>query len=1011
MKQGRGYSALLSALVLAVVVWAPAASAAGSLRHDTAPQMRTNAVARSIWSGTELPFTVHAVAAVNPGEMSPGQRLARWFVSHRSNPVGQIEPVGATLGAQSRPAPAPEPGSTPLGARKLVGGDRGVRPRLATAGDWRASGAPRPAIPPDPQVTISQISCPAANRCFAIGSYANMVAASPGLLLRQSGAGWTATAAPLPAGAASNGFIDLNDISCSSSTQCTAVGDYSDTAGTRDQADTQALVETLHANAWTATKARLPVDADYRPVASFASVSCPTAASCTAVGSYSVSGDASPFISTEANGVWASQRAPTPSTGGGGGIFGPGPNTPGLVQVVCEATHDCTTVGYFENNNGAGALFDQESGGAWKSVSVPKGGSSFLDSVACTAPSTCVAVGGLASGDFGQQYGYAVSEKNGALTGVQTPLPSDAPAKKVLQVDLYATACSGVTCVAVGDWATGTITISGNSSDTSVGPGLPLLLTLANGKWVARDLPTDRDVQGVLNAIACPSAGACVAGGQVTQANGDTSLLLTGSGAAWSMSPVAGDPAFNHGQIVAVDCSHGCIGAGTYVDSAGNSQGLLATAAPSGWRGLEAPLPPNAGSPQSIGLQFISCTAPESCVALGTNEGRSIVVETLSGGAWSVARLPDPFDMAWASEIDPTALSCLAGQCVAIADYYTPRGEKAEILVESGGHWTASDAPYPQGTAVVLEGELATLTCPAVRSCVMGGAFLKANGQSAGWIIAGGPGSWRPYGVSAPRNQNVGNETELSGVGCVSATSCTVVGIYGSKKRALPLVVTGSGATWKVAAAPVPAKLGSLTKLNAVLRGVACTTACVATGEAYTNNGGEPGIIDAFSASKASSVVAPGSSGDSDVLLSRPSCSSTTCVIVGATEGNTSTRALVIRGWDTKWKSITPTTGKPPQGSYLGSVTCISAGDCESVGAIEADSNSENGSSQPILAHGLAGNWSLELAPVPADAEKGAGLESAYLESISCPAGGHCVAVGLYLDTSFVDQGLIERQQ
>src|SRR5437764_9468923 len=94
---------------------------------------------------------------------------------------------------------------------------------------------------------------------------------------------WTAgLKAALPADAATNPDPNLTSVSCASAGSCAAVGSYTDASG-----HSQGLLLSESSNVWSAgMKAPLPADAGNDPSVSVTSVSCVSAGSCTAVGAY-----------------------------------------------------------------------------------------------------------------------------------------------------------------------------------------------------------------------------------------------------------------------------------------------------------------------------------------------------------------------------------------------------------------------------------------------------------------------------------------------------------------------------------------------------------------------------------------------------------------------------------------------------------------------------------------------------------------------------------------------------
>ena len=154
-----------------------------------------------------------------------------------------------------------------------------------TAGTW-ATGVE--ASPPanagsNPAVYPSSVSCASAGNCSAVGNYVDSSGHRQGLLLAESAGTWaTGVEASLPASAGSDPHVSLNSVSCASTGDCSAVGDYKHSSG-----HGQGLLLSESAGTWaTGIEALLPANAGSDPAASLQSVSCASAGNCSAVGYY-----------------------------------------------------------------------------------------------------------------------------------------------------------------------------------------------------------------------------------------------------------------------------------------------------------------------------------------------------------------------------------------------------------------------------------------------------------------------------------------------------------------------------------------------------------------------------------------------------------------------------------------------------------------------------------------------------------------------------------------------------
>lgn len=236
---------------------------------------------------------------------------------------------------------------------------------------------PEPTIPPGAfrDSRLASVACPAVRWCVAVGhagygfphsraeAAADSLNASRALIERWNGRRWTIQARPRLHG-------DLTSVSCSSTTDCFAVGVGTD----------------LHWNgrAWLVKRPRRPDGVV------LASVSCPAAAACLAVGSTG-SPFASSFVAERWNGRhWSPITLPTPSGVTGGNLDG----------IDCLSTRFCVAVGQhrsggFPGASSVGPLVARWNGKVWRADALPATGSGVegLDVVSCLSTHWCMAVG------------------------------------------------------------------------------------------------------------------------------------------------------------------------------------------------------------------------------------------------------------------------------------------------------------------------------------------------------------------------------------------------------------------------------------------------------------------------------------------------------------------------------------------------------------------------------------------------------------------------------------------
>jgi hypothetical protein len=145
---------------------------------------------------------------------------------------------------------------------------------------------------PSPQASLASVSCASPGDCTAVGGYRarsdhgkKSSCGCRGLVLTQTSGTWAAgIQAPLPGNAGPNPQADLTSVTCASAGNCTAVSQYTDRAG-----HDQALLLTRTSGTWAAAEAPEPRNAGPNPQAGLLSVWCASAGNCTAVGDYTAS--------------------------------------------------------------------------------------------------------------------------------------------------------------------------------------------------------------------------------------------------------------------------------------------------------------------------------------------------------------------------------------------------------------------------------------------------------------------------------------------------------------------------------------------------------------------------------------------------------------------------------------------------------------------------------------------------------------------------------------------------
>jgi hypothetical protein len=464
--------------------------------------------------------------------------------------------------------------------------------------------------------------------------------------------GWAAQQALTPSAPApaTNPVVTLTDVTCNSAVSCIAVGTYTDSS-----TKTIGLIESLSGATWTAAPAPLPADAatGVAEISSLSSVSCPTTGSCVAVGQYTNTlGQPVGLIDSLTAGVWSNQVAPLPSDA----VLG-ATEVNSLNSVSCASAANCSAVGGYKGTGATseGLIETMTGGTAWTAATAPQPAGAVtqatatLEQVSCPSSTTCVATGKYETPSTGT-VADLLSESSGTWSAEDVPLPTNAGTGAAAGSQLTGLSCAGGTCEAVGKYF-----------DSSGVDTFGLLERYAGGAWAATQAPEPADAgQGTnqaayVSSVSCTAAGYCAAVGKYENTSGNTTALilsLTTGAPTVQLAPQPTNAATTpktDSSLAGVSCvaSGDCTAVGAYLNNSGSLSdvGLIETESAGTWSAAAAPLPSTAaiGTAQVSQLADVSCTSRGACDAVGgftdTAANSQGVIETLTPaqGYWEVA--------------------------------------------------------------------------------------------------------------------------------------------------------------------------------------------------------------------------------------------------------------------------------------------------------------------------------------------------------------------------------------
>jgi hypothetical protein len=363
-----------------------------------------------------------------------------------------------------------------------------------------------------------------------------------------------------------------------------------------------------------------------------------------------------------------------------------------LTEISCSVAGDCGAIGGGDPDF---AAVDSESDGVWgvaRRLTLPinaqEGGSSYLSSISCPSPGTCVAVGIYTGPYHPNSRATMIAEETGgtwrqAMQAIP-PANSSAPSMTMESVSCSAPGW----CAIVGSYTT--------TDNEGYERREPFVMDQTDGAWQqAKDLPPGVSTAdgAELTSVSCTAPGACSAIGDYTASapNRREGLAAQESGGVWTVTP-------------------------------------LRPAADSAEAGI-------------VELRSLSCAQPGSCAAVGDyaaagspNEITRPATVDQSMGAWGAIRATSlPSDATGNGAL--ASVSCYAaGACAAVGFYDKQHGEyglaQAMTDGETSGVWApAAAAVTSSGASIAANTALEFVSCSVAPSCAASGTYETKFGN------------------------------------------------------------------------------------------------------------------------------------------------------------------------------------------------------------------------------------------------------------------------------------------
>jgi hypothetical protein len=395
----------------------------------------------------------------------------------------------------------------------------------------------------------------------------------------------------------------------------------------------------------------------------------------------------------------------------------------------------------------------------------------------------------------------------------------------------------------------------------------------------------------------------------------------------------------------------------------------------------------------------ISCAAPGTCAAGGGYRDRfhhyQAFVVAEKNGEWGTAlEVPGTASLNTGAHRYQGAavvtVSCgAAGDCAA-GGYYTDghRNPQAFVVNERNGRWgTAIEVP---GTAALNAGGyqggsagVESISCAAAGECAAGGSYRDGSGRRHAFVASETNGAWG-NATAVPGMEKL-KGASIDSISCPAAGDCVAAGGYGQYERHA-FVVSETNGTWGTEF-EVPGT-DTATTGYATVGSISCASIgdCVLGGSYFVFAAGdgtlEPFVATETDGSWGNAIEVPGTAtvteldGDGAGVFPVSCAAAGECAAGGAYNDEDGEVAFVADETNGNWGNAieVPGTGTSQTGGWVDSISCPAPGDCVAGGPgfVASQTNGRWGTAKVITLDGV----------------------SAEAVTISCPALGDCAAAG-----------------
>lgn len=401
-----------------------------------------------------------------------------------------------------------------------------------------------------------------------------------------------------------------------------------------------------------------------------------------------------------------------------------------VLSVACGSATSCLGGGWYKDSDGFQGLIVSFIGSRWITNVLPdlkaanSAGGAMVKSVSCPTENFCAAVGTYRDSDGDQSFALTMSGGKFVLD----LLPDLKTANTGNSSELFSVSCpTDEFCVAGGYYR-----------DNLGTQGV--IATLSSGAWSINQLPTLRAANTNNNAaifsVSCASENSCAAGGNYTDTDATQAFVASLAAGVWTVELLSDVHNTTYGVINSVACPADgtCLAGGSYTDADG-AQGFVAALASGTWTVDRFAELKAVNSASSAGVNTVSCPSTTTCWMGGSYSniaGIQSYVARRTSGTWHLDLLPAVATENLTGFSVVNSVSCTtATLCAAVGFFRNGSGVQSFAATLTNARWALDTLPDLAALNVGGASNLFSVSCRSQLTCASSGHFRVGTQSQA----------------------------------------------------------------------------------------------------------------------------------------------------------------------------------------------------------------------------------------------------------------------------------------